>query len=323
MASIRKIKDKWLAEVRIRGVYKSKTFFSKIEAQSWSVGIERELGKHQNIASSYTLGDAMERYKNEISPTKKGARWEQVRLDKLKRLGLADIRLSHLTREDIENWINDSSLRLKSGSILREIVLLSSVLKTARVRWKWFEGDPLKDAHRPKSPPPRDKRIHPEVEILIIQELTAGKQTALKHELSIGFQLALETAMRQGEIWGLDWQHVFLDKRYVYLADTKNGFSRQVPLSKQAVALIKQLSPQEKGRVFKSNQQSASTIFRKVLKKAGVAGITFHDTRHEALTRLARKIDVLDLARMVGHRDTRSLMVYYNATASEIAARLD
>ena len=55
---------------------------------------------------------------------------------------------------------------------------------------------------------------------------------------------------------------------------------------------------------------------------AGLENLTFHDTRHEGLTRLARKLDVLDLARMVGHRDPRSLMIYYNATATEIAGRL-
>lgn len=51
--------------------------------------------------------------------------------------------------------------------------------------------------------------------------------------------------------------------------------------------------------------------------------LTFHDARHEACTRLARKLEVLDLARMIGHRDPRSLMIYYNPTASEIAERLD
>ena len=53
-----------------------------------------------------------------------------------------------------------------------------------------------------------------------------------------------------------------------------------------------------------------------------VADLHFHDARHEAITRLARKIDVLDLARMIGHRDPRSLMVYYNATATDIAGGL-
>lgn len=75
--------------------------------------------------------------------------------------------------------------------------------------------------------------------------------------------------------------------------------------------------------MLQHNQQSSGTIFRRALKLADVDDLTFHDTRHEALTRLARKLDVLDLARMVGHRDPRSLMIYYNATASEIAQRLD
>lgn len=56
--------------------------------------------------------------------------------------------------------------------------------------------------------------------------------------------------------------------------------------------------------------------------QSSISGLTFHDSRHEVLTRLARKIDVLDLARMAGHRDPRSLMIYYNATAEEIAGRL-
>ena len=57
--------------------------------------------------------------------------------------------------------------------------------------------------------------------------------------------------------------------------------------------------------------------------RAKIEDLTFHDSRHEACTRLARKIDVLDLARMIGHRDLRSLMTYYNPSASEIADRLD
>ena len=48
----------------------------------------------------------------------------------------------------------------------------------------------------------------------------------------------------------------------------------------------------------------------------------FHDTRHEGITRLAKKLEVLDLARMVGIRDLSILMVYYKPTATEIAERL-
>ncbi|MCB1764228.1 MAG: site-specific integrase, partial [Gammaproteobacteria bacterium] len=63
--------------------------------------------------------------------------------------------------------------------------------------------------------------------------------------------------------------------------------------------------------------------FRKIKNRTQIENLTFHDTRHEAITRLSKKLDVLDLARMVGIRDLKILMVYYNATASEIAERLN
>jgi len=129
--------------------------------------------------------------------------------------------------------------------------------------------------------------------------------------------------MRQGEIWGLDWSAVYLNKKFVRLHETKNGTKRDVPLSKEAVRLLTLLNPKEEGKVFNSNQESSGVIFRRALQLAKIKGLTFHDTRHEALTRLARKLDVLDLARMVGHRDPRSLMIYYNPSAEEIAGRLN
>jgi len=109
--------------------------------------------------------------------------------------------------------------------------------------------------------------------------------------------------MRQGEIWSMKWQDVYLDKRFVRLHETKNNTKRDVPLSTKAIGLLNLLNSRASSKVFASNQNSSATIFRRCLKLAGIAGLTFHDTRHEALTRLARKLDVLDLARMVGHRD--------------------
>jgi len=76
-------------------------------------------------------------------------------------------------------------------------------------------------------------------------------------------------------------------------------------------------------QVFTVKDASFDTLWRKLRDKCEIEDLHFHDSRHEACTRLARKLEVLDLARMIGHKDLRSLMVYYNATASEIANRLD
>lgn len=42
----------------------------------------------------------------------------------------------------------------------------------------------------------------------------------------------------------------------------------------------------------------------------------------EAITRLSRKLDVLTLARVVGHKRIQQLMTYYNESAEDIALRL-
>ncbi|WP_085740843.1 site-specific integrase [Pseudomonas syringae] len=137
--------------------------------------------------------------------------------------------------------------------------------------------------------------------------------------------LALETAMRQGEILGLKVKDVRLTDRYVRLEMTKNGESRNVPLTRRAGELLKNLIAEREGEIpiFRLSSASADAMFRKIRDELRISDLHFHDTRHEATTRLARKVDVLDLARITGHKDPRSLMVYYNATAAEMASRLD
>ena len=53
-----------------------------------------------------------------------------------------------------------------------------------------------------------------------------------------------------------------------------------------------------------------------------VHDLHFHDTRYEAVTRLSKKLEVLELARVIGHNDIKSLMIYYNATIDELADKL-
>ena len=93
--------------------------------------------------------------------------------------------------------------------------------------------------------------------------------------------------------------------------------------SRAALALLPSLPAGEADDpAFGLSSATLDALFRRARIKAGITDLHFHDTRHEAITRLARKLDVLDLARMIGHRALRSLQVYYNPTPAEIAARL-
>jgi len=111
-------------------------------------------------------------------------------------------------------------------------------------------------------------------------------------------------------------------RRVAKLDKTKNGDSREVPLSLKAVELLEQMRGVDPVRVFTVSAASRDALFRKAKKRAGIVGLTFHDSRALALTRLSKKLDVLELARMVGHRDVRSLMIYYRESAEEIAKKL-
>ena len=151
----------------------------------------------------------------------------------------------------------------------------------------------------------------------------AGSDLATKSARVIhAFRFSIETAMRAGEIVGLSWDDVDTAKRIAHLPLTKNGTSRSVPLSNVALALLEELQGREDS-CFRLNSQQLDVLFRKTRDRTDIENLRFHDSRHEAITRLAEKLDVLSLARMVGHRDIRMLQIYYNETAEELALRLD
>ncbi len=280
-------------------------------------------------ASNSTLKEALEKYKLEVSPSKVGQRWEEIRLDKLiNELEFVGERMVDVGAEQIAAW---RDLRLKSvatSTVRREMTLLSSVFEQARREWRWIKSNPVREVKRPKNRPPRDRRISAAEEKKILDGLgyvEGEAPTSKLQELAYAFLIALETAMRQGEILGLSPGRVNLQARYVELTHTKNGDARKVPLSSRAVDLLRVMvdAAGDRQELFTLSSKSADVMFRRVRDRLKIDGLTFHDTRHEATTRLARKLDVLDLARMTGHRDPRSLMIYYNATATEVASRLD
>lgn len=332
MATYRKRSGGWRVEVAKKGVRDSGTFATKAEAVAWATQREAEIlagvGSPKG-ASNSTLKEALEKYKLEVSPSKVGQRWEEIRLDKLvNELEFVGERIVDVGAEQIAAW---RDLRLKSvatSTVRREMTLLSSVFEQARREWRWIKSNPVREVKRPKNRPPRDRRISAAEEKKILDGLgyVDGAPPATKmQELGYAFLIALETAMRQGEILGLSTGRVNLPGRYVELTHTKNGDARKVPLSSRAVELLQVLvnAAGDREDLFTLSSKSADVLFRKVRDRQKIDGLTFHDTRHEATTRLARKLDVLDLARMTGHRDPRSLMVYYNATATEVASRLD
>ncbi|WP_314436926.1 tyrosine-type recombinase/integrase [Massilia timonae] len=336
MANYSKVKTGWRAQVAVQGVRESRTLSTKAEAVAWATSRETEIrsGKATGIQAGKTVGDAFDRYEKEVSTGKRGHRFEALRLAaigdwKLKEVPFRDIRLADATSDVLGKW-RDHRLNIDkvSGSTVnRELNLLSNVFTVATKEWKWISASPTTDVRRPKESKPRD-RLYTEDEIericfaLGFDLGSEQRAETVSQRVAVAFLFAIETAMRAGEICGLFPRDVA--GRVATLTETKNGTKRKVPLTKRAVELLKLLpAAEEDATIFGISTKSLDTLFRKAKSRAAIDDATFHDSRHLAITRLAKKLHVLDLARMVGHRDLKQLQVYYNETAEEMAKLLD
>lgn len=315
MATFEKRGKRIRVQVCIDGDRQSKTFASKAQAMQWAV--DRETDSQRGSNTTKTVRDALKRYREEVSPTRKGRRFEELRIAFWEReLSFVGKRLTDITPNDIGGY---RDLRLKSvkpGTVLRELVLLSAVFTRARKEWGWCKINPVSDAYKPSAPPSRTRLITDTERdaIVLASGWKGGAPTRLIHEVAIAFLLALETAMRAGEVLkAIPNAAAYTAK----LTDTKNNESREVPLSQAAVDLFK-LMPNG----FSISSASLDALFRKMRNALGIQNVTFHDTRHTAITRLAEIVPVMELARMTGHRALKSLMLYYNKPAEETAKRL-
>lgn len=321
MASIRKLESgKYRAEIARQGKRSSKVFPTKTAAKEWAAREEFLLLNADDSPASITFGELMQRYARERSPQKRGARWEMIRLERFCRDEIAVVNLADLTPAVFAEWRDRRLEEVKPASVAHELQLMSSVLNVARKEWGLMKANPLSDVRKPSKPPGRERL--PSDEELARLQFSAGEDLSTATARAYhAFRFALETAMRAGEIAGLVWDRVNLTKRVAHLDHTKNGRPRDVPLSSEAVRLLEALPHADP--VFGLESRQLDALWRKLRDRAGVAGLTFHDSRHAAITRLSKKLDVLALARMVGHTDLRQLQTYYNETAEELARRLD
>lgn len=321
MASIYRHGTRWRAQIYVNGGRDSQVFKTKQEAAAWALAREAELSGRK--LPDRTFADAMKRYVADVAPLHKGERWESIRLKSMQADPIAKRKLAGLHGPDFADWRDRRLEKRKPGTVAREMNLMRSVLEHARRDWHWLKVNPMTDVNWPTTPPGRRRRVPLEEVEAITAAFGVAKleaDTATKR-VGLAFLFALETAMRAGEIVGLRWRDVRLLERFVILPETKNGDQREVPLSSRAVTILEAL-PVDDGPVFGLTGPLRDALWRKARPK-GLASLHFHDTRAEAIWRLSKKLDVLQLARVIGHRDPRSLMLYYNESAADLAKRLD
>lgn len=326
MASIRPRGERWQARVTRQGFPpETKSFRTKQEAEAWARAIETEIdkGTHQNrsTAERTTLADVLARYAEEVTPDKKGAKEEAIRLAAMGRTRLGKYALANITPAVVASYRDERLKKVTPGTVLRDLAMLSSVLNHARREWGFAIDNAVQAIRKPRQPQGRERVLSADEERALLEAAApAGRRNPWMQPIIV---LALETAMRRGEILALRWEHVSLDKRTALLPDTKNGSRRVVPLSSRAVETLRALPRSIGGEVFPVSAAALNKRFERACERAGITDLRFHDLRHTGTTRLAQKLpNLAELSAVTGHKSLQMLKRYFHPDAEDLARKL-
>lgn len=329
MATIRKLRGRWQAQVRRRGMKpRCKSFDTKLEAEKWARDLEAQVDRFgaapdTKILESTTLGQLLERYQREVSPLKRGAVQEIQRIEVIRRHDLSYRTLIGLSQQDIASFRDERLQFVAPSTTVRELAILSHVLEVATRDCGMPIGkNVVKLVRRPVIRNERSRRLTGNEEQRLLDACDSGKIPFLRTLLII----AIETGMRRGELLGLKWSDFSHNRRVLSLTLTKNGSGREVPLSQRAFeALIvwSQHPDVDQSTIFPMRAGTLEQAWRRLLKRSGVTELRFHDLRHEGVSRLfQRGLNVIEVSAVSGHRELRMLKRYTHLSADDLVARL-
>jgi len=281
------------------------------------LGIGRSSDKGLGRISTKQL---LERYSLEVSSKKRGAEIEQLRIKKMQDAPFAELRAANLTPAVIASY-RDARLNIvKPSTVRRELGILRSALEVARQEWAIpLPLNPVKMVSLPAANDARERRVSANELKQLRLAIRKGRNPHLQPLLTI----ALETALRRGELLRLTWPDINLDARTAVIRDTKNGTNRTIPLSKVATATLSEL-PCRNGQVFPLTANALRQCWARACKRSQVDDLRFHDLRHEAVSRLFELgLSVPEVALISGHKDPRMLFRYTHLMPDQVRDRLD
>ena len=344
MPSIRKRGD-FQFEVRVRRKGMpviSKTFTNKRDAETWGRMTEAELDRGLYLprrdAEKTTFAEVAARFEMEFAPFHyRGPAWRHKLSHLRAHLGMyalatispqivAKYRDRRLSMPDAR-YVKQAATapRVSGATVKTELDLLSKVLDVASKEFGIAlpNGNPVSSIRKPSGGVSRERRLVADEENRLMSACSQSGNPWLLPAV----KLAVETAMRQGEIHSLLWSNIDFDRRIAYLRDPakiKNEEPRAVPLSSAAIEVLQALPRHISGRVFSTDRMTLYKAFQRCCKTAGLDDFTFHDLRHEALSRLAERGDftVLELAAVSGHKTLQMLKRYTHLQAESLARKL-
>lgn len=324
MATVSRRGTRWSAQVRRKGFpSQSKTFTTKAAALAWArdreAWIDRTIQAPRVILTSVTLKDLLVRYRDTVAPGLRGADALIARLNKMIRASVCSLSLDDLTASAFAAYRDHRLNEAKPSTVKLELSLFSRILTIADREWDIeLPGNPIRKIALPSFSNARNRRLEAGEHERLMTALKRTRNPIVKPVVLF----AIATAMRRGEILGLQWKDIDLAQRTAFIPQAKNGHARHVPLSDDAIAVL--LSrPDRNGTVFPITAIALRLAWDRLITRAKIAGLRFHDLRHEAISRYAEMdLSTAELQIMSGHRDIRMLSRYTHLRPSDVAKKL-
>lgn len=354
MATIKKTPEgTWQVAIRRKGhkpVYK--TFPKRALAETWARETEggMDAGSFQDYrkAEKSLLTDQLDKYEQEITPSKKSQRTERAALAHL-RAFFCHLTLASCQPKVVVSYAEGRLQKVSSDTVRRELQILSDVFETCRVGWGIACINPVPEARRTlrkrKLLQPgvrRDRRLYPgELEALV------ATYHKLESDLCALIEFAVETAMRRSEIFAMRRRDINKQACTLRIPVSKTDHQtgregRTIPLSPRAMQILASLPLRLDGQVWMYTDVDAiSRGFARTVSQARRAylarcardgvdpdekflvGLRFHDLRHEGTSRLFEKgWSIAEVAAVTGHEDWDSLQRYTHLMAGKLADKL-
>lgn len=333
-------------KVRLRGFPPQSATFDRVtDAKTWASKTETEIkeGRYFKTSASkrHTLGEMVDRYKRDVLPHKsKSEKFTQNQTkqldwwkDELGHFVLADVTPAMIAerRDKLASGNGDKKKRRSPSTVVRYLAALSHVFSTAMKEWGWIEDSPMRKVSKPKEPRGRVRFLSDDERKALLDTCKQSNSEFL-YPIVV---LALSTGMRQGEILGLKWADVSLEKHHIILHETKNGERRRVPLVGLAHTELKRLNKVRRidtDMIFPHNRKKAEPMniwgsWNDAVTAAKLKDFRFHDLRHSAASYLAMNgASLAEIAEVLGHKTLQMVKRYAHlseAHTSKVVAAMN
>ncbi|WP_423065210.1 site-specific integrase [Devosia sp. CN2-171] len=228
--------------------------------------------------------------------------------------------MRQIRSEDFAKYRDERLMTIKPSTLRRQLNVLRHALRTAGKEWGW--SVPQLALAQVQIPPVAHFYVG-RITDDVVAKLLAAAECQSNPCIAFSIRLALQTGMRRGELLGLDWGDVDLDKKQLLIRTSKNGRPRMIPLSPLAVVLFKgKISANAKGSVLPITVNGLRLGFERARALARVE-LRFHDLRHEAISRLFDiGLTIPEVQLISGHRTLSQLSRYSHPDIKRLVGKL-